>query len=845
MSEIQLGNFGKKDSVDIDKLKGGIKQSDINNKRLQQIFTKIDANNNGIIETDEMALFTKNIQDEAKDSGLDNSEAASLMKKMGIERPNVQDLYQFLRITEEQSQNIRSSKTIHSGGQIVGINIEYQPDSEGNIFSSLYNADTGVKISDTIQDKNYAKATTYYQADGETPAYYTLSQGTQTDYIDTMNRVFRREIQKAEGVIDITQYEYEENSTEPYKATTIHADGTITVEENGVKRVVNPDGTEVPVNDAPSDENPQTLVPDTENTELAENTRKLDNGRLLTIKETDDGKVKVTLQENENSEPVELHYDDDGNIISHPKEGETFAQTAKRLGIEKGTPEYEKFKELNEKKKKKGWFLVGAEVKIPAGMEEKVNLEGLTVDNKAEIEKYVDRINGRTPTPTTTPVPTSSPTPTEAPAPTSVPASTSAPAPTEAPVKSTGQPSVAESDTADTQTHTAEPEASAPVAPELTPPPGKPRPAKDIAQSLKDDIYAKTILGLPTTGEDFEKHLAEITPDNVEEVMAVYKKINGDGENLMEAILKERGLSTEDRTAYLMHVKNALITAVKQKGIYVDDISKDFDKEISYQMEKFGLARANIINSFFVKLNDRIENKDDSKITKPNGKIDGTFSQGNTGDCWLLSSIQALSQTPKGLEILNDSVSVDEEGNVTVTLKGAGKSYLITPEELAGNYQFSSGDADVRAIEIAMDRYFIEERGINNWVLFNPATKYDLNSNTASLAFEILTGQGGRNFLTNCIYAKIPDMWFTDSQSDNFNKENHIAVVGAYFKDDRTFSSPDGNGDVTLHTDHAYAVKGSDEKNVYLINPWDTSKIITVPRETFKEFFNSIDEFDL
>lgn len=828
MSEIQLGNFGKKDSVDIDKLKGGIKQSDINNKRLQQIFTKIDANNNGIIETDEMALFTKNIQDEAKDSGLDNSEAASLMKKMGIERPNVQDLYQFLRITEEQSQNIRSSKTIHSGGQIVGINIEYQPDSEGNIFSSLYNADTGVKISDTIQDKNYAKATTFYGEDGETPAYYTMSQGAKTDYIDTLNRVFRREIQKADGVIDIIQYEYAEDSAEPYKTTTLQADGTMTIEENGVKRVVNPYAAEEASNDTP-----QTLPPENgESPELAENVRKLDNGRILTIKEDTDGKVKVTVQENENSEPVELHYDDDGNIISHAKEGETFAQTAKRLGIEKGSPEYEKFKELNSRAAKKGWFLVGAEVKIPAGMEEKVNLDGLTVDSKAEIEKYIDKINKNS-------VPAPAPAPTHTPAPTTAPEQTDVPSPTETPVvqEPTEQTPVEAPDEVVSPTHPPKSEETAPVTPdELTPPPGNPRPAKDIAQSLKDDIYAKTILGLPTTGEDIEKHLAEITSDNVNEVMAAYKKINDDGENLMEAILEERGLSTEVRTKYLMHVKNALITAAKQDGVYVDDISEDFDKEISYQMEKFGIARATYINSFLTKLNDRIENKDASKITKPNGKIDQTFSQGNTGDCWLLASIQALAQTPKGLEILNDSVSVDEKGNVTVTLKGAGKSYLITPEELAGNHQFSSGDGDVRAIEIAMDRYFMEERGVRG--------RIDLNGNKEHTAFRLLTGKGGKNLFSDS-YGRIPDFWISDSQIDNFNTENHVACVAAHHKSDLTFAAPDGAGVVTLHTGHAYAVKGSDKENVYLINPWDTSKVITVPRETFKEFFNSIDEFDL
>ena len=838
MGDLKLGRLGKKDSVDIDMLKAGVKQSDFKDKKLQQIFSKVDTNDNGIIEWDEMELFTQGVRKQAHNSRLNKMEAKKLLKKMGIENANAQDLYDFLKVSSEQSKNIKSTKTIQSGGAVVGINIEYQPDEDGNVFSSLYEADTGVKISDSVQDKNYTKVTTFYEADGETPAYYMMSQGSQTDYIDTSNRVFRREVQKAEDVYEISQYEYEDGQTEPYKTTVMHADGTITVEENGVTTNYNPDGTII---------EPDNEILDNEHVEdsdgQAQNTVKLDNGRILTMKEDENGNAVVTIQENENSEPVEIHYDENGNIISHAKEGETFAQTAKRLGIEKGTPEYEKFKELNAKAAKNGWFQVGAEVKIPAGMEEKINLDGLNVDVQQEINKYIERVQ----------TPSVNPAEPEAPA-EDTPSGQAAPeSPETIETPETQQPSAPDSveEPQPVEEPTSDPEPAPaednPAPQENNPEPSDTpsRPAKDIAQSLKDDIYAKTILGLPTTGEDIAKHIAEINADNVNEVMAAYQKINSDDENLMEAIIKERGLPTEVRAEYLTHIKDALVEAAKQKGVYADDISKDFDKEIKYQMEKFGLASATYINSFLEKLNDRIKMKDDAWISKPNGKIDEKFGQGNTGDCWLLASIQALAQSPKGLEILNDLVSVDESGNVTVTLKGAGKSYIITPEELAGNQQLGSGDADVRAIEIAMDRYFMEERGINNWSLWNPATRYDLNGNNANIAFEILTGEGGRNFLTNSLFGRLPDFWFTDSQIDNFNKENHIAVVGAHLKGDLTFAASDGTGDITLHTDHAYAVKGADEKNVFLVNPWDTSKVITVPREIFKDFFNSIDEFDL
>lgn len=829
MSDLKLGRLGKKDSVDIDMLKAGVKHSDFKDKKLQQIFSKVDSNDNGIIEWNEMELFTQKVRKQACNSRLNKMEAGKLLKKMGLEDANAEDLYAFLKVSAEQSKNIKSTKTIQSGGAVVGINIEYQPDEDGNVFSSLYEADTGVKISDSVQDKNYTKVTTFYEADGETPAYYMMSQGSQTDYIDTSNRVFRREVQKAEDVYEISQYEYEDGQTEPYKTTVMHPDGTITVEENGVTTNYNPDGTII---------EPDNEILDNEHVEdsdgQAQNTVKLDNGRILTMKEDENGNAVVTIKENENSEPVEIHYDENGNIISHAKEGETFAQTAKRLGIEKGTPEYEKFKELNAKAAKNGWFQVGAEVKIPAGMEEKINLDGLNVDVQQEINKYIERVQ----------TPSVNPAEPEAPA-EDTPSGQAAPeSPETIETPETQQPSaqepVEEPQPVKEPTSAPEPvpDEDNPVPPETNPEPAKTpsRPAKDIAQSLKDDIYAKTILGIPTTGEDIAKHIAEINADNVNEVMAAYQKINSDDENLMEAIIKERGLPTEVRAEYLTHIKDALVEAAKQKGVYADDISKDFDKEIKYQMEKFGPAWATYINSFLDKLNDRILMKDVSWIYEPNGKIDQKFGQGNTGDCWLLASIQALAQSPKGLEILNDSVSVDESGNVTVTLKGVGKSYRITPEELAGNHQFSSGDGDVRAIEIAMDKYFMEERGVR--------TRVDLNGNRMYIAFRLLTGEGNRNLFSDT-YGRIPEIWFTDSQIDNFNKPNHIACVASGKSDDLTFSSPDGDGDVTLHTDHAYAVKGADKEYVYLINPWDTSKVIKVPRETFKEFFNYIDEFDL
>lgn len=815
MSEINLGRLGK-NKVDTEQLKAGLNQSDMNKSEYQIIFSKIDTDKNGLIDQNEMNAFTESLQLSAGNSRLNNTEANKLLKNIGAKDVSAKDLFEFLQIGVEQSKNIKSSQNISLGGDNFAINIEYQADENGNINSSLYNMD-GKKISDTVKDKNSVEYTTVYSEDG-TISHYERKQGSVTEFIDTSNRLLKKEITKAEGIQDTVSYEYAENETKPYKETSVLADGTITIKGKNYTTTVKSDGTIV-------SDDPQFNPPVAEE---EHNGQKLPSGRILITEQDENGNSVTYIKENENSEPVRIRYDKDGNILSNAKEGESFARTAKRLGIEKDTPEYEKFKELNKKAAKKGWFVVGAEVKIPAGMEDKINLEGLNVDAHAEIDKYNDKIGNVKPTKPATPTP-------------STPADPTKPTTETTPTKPVSVPTTPTAPTVPTAATTPAPtQATKPTGAEPPSDPTTPvqtveaRPSKDVVNSLIDDIYATTVIGLPTTGKDIEKHIKEINSSNVDEVLALYKKTNKDKESLFDAILSEVGLSVPVRTKYINHIKDAMIQSAKKQGKYTDDISADFDKEIKYQMTKIGFAGSSYLDSFVDKLNNR--KPVDKNSPKPNGKIDKDFKQGNTGDCWLVASIKAIALAPKGLQLLNDSIKLDNDGSVVVTLKGVGKTYKITPEQLAGNTQFSSGDMDVRAFEIAIDRYFLEERGVRNRV--------DLNGNREHVAFNLLTGKGGKNILSDT-YGRIPDIWISDNQIDNFNKENHIACVSAVGKDNLTFGDPNEGSEITLHSQHAYAVRGSDAENVYLINPWNTSNVITVPRDKFKEFFNMIDEFDL
>lgn len=365
-----------------------------------------------------------------------------------------------------------------------------------------------------------------------------------------------------------------------------------------------------------------------------------------------------------------------------------------------------------------------------------------------------------------------------------------------------------------------------------------------LAHNLNQDVSTKDNIGLPTTGKNLGKHVKNITSENVVSVMKAYEEQHK-GKTLLADIIEERGLKTDTRKAYITHIVKAYLDYGKEKGINVNDLEQKFNKEIKYQMDKIGFANADYLNTFVEQLKDRIKagSNENTSITKPNGKIDEDFEQGNTGDCWLLASIKAIASRPKGLQILNDSVKVNNDGSVTVTLKGVNKTYTISKEELESNIQLSTGDGDIRALEIAVNKYFEEERGVRD--------RLDINGNNMFVAYDILTGQGDFDHFfphgssgDRLINPDYYDHEFTDDEINQFNDKNKIFTVSARGNKDRIVLDSSSSEQV-LTTNHAYAVIRSDSEYVYLVNPWNSGSELKVTREQFKEFFNNINEMEL
>ena len=587
-----LGQFklGKRGEVfDFTKIKAGV----VENEKNKLIFEKFDKNDNGILEKDELNTLYEKLLPIAEDGVVSKREANKVLKDIGLKELKSKDFFEFLQSMGVASEDIEDSfYSLFDNGK-EAVNIKYKKDENGFIKTSSIDVESGKLIQDNYNN-GVENKTVYYSEDGSVVSE-RIERGSTVIEKDSLGRVLKQTVNKGSGISEVTEYEYEGSSVEPKSVVTKRFSGGVEVVEPEV-----------------SAQNDNKTV--------------FENGRIM-IK-TPDG---TTLQD-PNGEPVEIKYDEDGNILSNAKSGETFVQTAERLGIKKGTIEFEKFKELNQKAFKNGWFNVGAEVKIPAGMEDKINLDGLNVDSSAEVSKFeksaiqdadiskyteentekkvldknttwwklakesliaegienptnsdistrmneLQKLNeGKEPAKGTEVIlPKTKQVPTE---------------PEVSPVGEEVEP-------------TPEPEepVEVPESTEPTTTPTEPAPVEsptvisDLLEQIKiikideldfivrngsgvaDDLYED--IHQWGTGEGFEKHLKQIKADNVIDVLKTYDE-KSSNESLIEAIFDEVGLDLEtEQMPAIRHIKDKLIERSNKLGVEVSVLNQEFEK---------------------------------------------------------------------------------------------------------------------------------------------------------------------------------------------------------------------------------------------------------------------------
>ena len=237
------------------------------------------------------------------------------------------------------------------------------------------------------------------------------------------------------------------------------------------------------------------------------------------------------------------------------------------------------------------------------------------------------------------------------------------------------------------------------------------------------------------------------------------------------------------------------------------------------------------------------QNKDTTTIPLVNGKID-EFKQGDKNDCWLLASIKAISEHPDGAKIIKDAIKQNPNGDVIVELKGVGISYPITKEEILAaktTGKYATGDDDVLAIELAFEKYRIHIVDSGKATGKNPFSpnymqyyypSNPLESGFSKNAIEILTGKKAKRIAP--LVDKNLILNDTKIEFKKYGEEvlkpyildkNNVVVAALQTKEDSA---------------HAYYVKGMIDDKVVLIDPYNSSKEVVMPKD---EFFSKVKDF--
>lgn len=303
------------------------------------------------------------------------------------------------------------------------------------------------------------------------------------------------------------------------------------------------------------------------------------------------------------------------------------------------------------------------------------------------------------------------------------------------------------------------------------------------------------------------------------------------GVNLVDIINQTEHLSNQQKKECL----NYMVDLGKKTADYgnqrSDDVVPSMKKLVAQYDSQHGLdeiSKKRLVADF-----KKIINRSDTLQTaipeRPNGKIDKSYKQGQTGDCWLLAGIQSLAMTPQGKKMLDNAVKVDKKGNATVTLKGVGKKYTVTARDLKCSNELSTGDTDVRALEIAMDRYFRES------VTAEQESRADIDGNSVGKALALLGDpnktvefMGQRNVAKGIVALADSGM------------KGKAAVTGMSGNiDPSDIKAFDERGKkVQVYNAHAYSIQEIAVDGITLINPHDTSHTLKMSLEDYIKHFN-------
>ncbi len=219
-----------------------------------------------------------------------------------------------------------------------------------------------------------------------------------------------------------------------------------------------------------------------------------------------------------------------------------------------------------------------------------------------------------------------------------------------------------------------------------------------------------------------------------------------------------------------------------------------------------------------------------------NGIIDA-FAQGQTGDCWLLSSLESLSNSEEGRKLLQNAIQINDDGTYTVKFDGADWAINITDTDLRAarnSGQYSNGDDDVLLMEVAMQNYLTQVR--DGQVQINSA---DINATAAEGGINPLNSGRSTN-LTELLTGKTNWSIGTGSNIDELfnqiqnNRENTFATLSFKAGGNGALNTLNAGTVVTgasADSGHLWSIKSVSGNNITLVNPWDSEQEIVTTKD--------------
>ena len=235
------------------------------------------------------------------------------------------------------------------------------------------------------------------------------------------------------------------------------------------------------------------------------------------------------------------------------------------------------------------------------------------------------------------------------------------------------------------------------------------------------------------------------------------------------------------------------------------------------------------------------------------GKVGNTQQSEETGDCYLLSGVNALSETSWGQQAINDAIKSDGNGGYNVSFynaDGEKETINITDAELNVNPEkYSSGDLDMKIIEVAAEKFYkLHDDSIYSYKNKENPLSAGLMEGKTSILY-MLTGSEGKVLQESKPDKKIPENALTSNRNKltetslseallNIASSSDDYASMCSFKKQGFFDKLFGNS--TTVSDHGYSISSvlqndnGEIEAVVLKNPWDSSKEIIMPFDDFK-----------